>query len=80
LGKYLISSKANNLTADKGMLAHPFFHSHKQKYNFFENMQLFLSIVNFLIFFSIVANVLALGAVADFGAQNCQYTTNVDAR
>jgi len=25
------------------------------------------------------ANVLALGAVADFGAQNCQYTTNVDA-
>jgi hypothetical protein len=25
-------------------------------------------------------NVLALGAVADFGAQNCQYTTNVDAR
>ena len=31
-------------------------------------------------FFKIVANVLALGAVADFGAQNCQYTTNVDAR
>jgi len=26
------------------------------------------------------ANVLALGAVADFGAQNCQYTTKVDAR
>jgi len=25
-------------------------------------------------------NVLALGAVADFGAQNCQYTTKVDAR
>jgi hypothetical protein len=25
-------------------------------------------------------NVLALGAVADFGAQNCQYTTNADAR
>jgi hypothetical protein len=25
-------------------------------------------------------NGLALGAVADFGAQNCQYTTNVDAR
>jgi hypothetical protein len=23
---------------------------------------------------------LALGAVADFGAQNCQYTTKVDAR
>ncbi len=29
---------------------------------------------------SIGANVLALGAVADFGAQNCQYTTKVDAR
>jgi hypothetical protein len=25
-------------------------------------------------------NVLALGAVADFGAQNSQYTTKVDAR
>ncbi len=25
-------------------------------------------------------NVLALGAVAEFGAQNCQYTTKVDAR
>jgi hypothetical protein len=30
-------------------------------------------------FFSITANVLALGAVADFGVQNCQYTTKVDA-
>jgi len=30
--------------------------------------------------FLITANGLALGAVADFGAQNCQYTTNVDAR
>jgi len=29
---------------------------------------------------SIGYNVLALGAVADFGAQNCQYTTKVDAR
>jgi len=28
---------------------------------------------------SIAGNVLALGAVADFGAQNCQYTTKVDA-
>ena len=28
----------------------------------------------------LAANVLALGAVADFGAQNCQYTTKVDAR
>jgi len=27
-----------------------------------------------------IANGLALGAVADFGAQNCQYTTKVDAR
>jgi hypothetical protein len=25
-------------------------------------------------------NGLALGAVADFGAQNCQYTTKADAR
>jgi len=25
-------------------------------------------------------NVLAIGAVADFGAQNCQYTTKFDAR
>jgi len=29
---------------------------------------------------TLAANVLALGAVADFGAQNCQYTTKVDAR
>jgi hypothetical protein len=28
----------------------------------------------------VMFNVLALGAVADFGAQNCQYTTKVDAR
>jgi hypothetical protein len=28
----------------------------------------------------ITPNGLALGAVADFGAQNCQYTTKVDAR
>jgi hypothetical protein len=28
----------------------------------------------------LATNVLALGAVADFGAQNCQYTTKVDAR
>ena len=31
-------------------------------------------------FFGIADNVLALGAVADYGAQNCQYTTKVDAR
>jgi hypothetical protein len=37
----------------------------------------FLSVVSF---FTLSDNVLALGAVADFGAQNCQYTTNVDAR
>jgi len=30
--------------------------------------------------FRVTPNVLALGAVADFGAQNCQYTTKVDAR
>jgi len=29
---------------------------------------------------TLAGNVLALGAVADFGAQNFQYTTNVDAR
>jgi len=29
--------------------------------------------------FRLTGNGLALGAVADFGAQNCQYTTNVDA-
>jgi hypothetical protein len=28
---------------------------------------------------SLATNVLALGAVADYGAQNCQYTTKVDA-
>jgi hypothetical protein len=31
-------------------------------------------------FFLIVANVLALCAVAGFGAKNCQYSTIVDAR
>jgi len=30
--------------------------------------------------FKVTHNVLALGAVADFGAQNCQYSTKVDAR
>ena len=30
--------------------------------------------------FKLAANGLALGAVADFGAQNCKYTTKVDAR
>jgi len=29
--------------------------------------------------FTLAGNVLALGAVADFGALNCQYTTKVDA-
>jgi len=29
---------------------------------------------------TLAPNVLALGAVAGFGAQNCQYTTKVDAR
>jgi len=29
---------------------------------------------------TVACNVLALGAVADFGAQNCQYTTKVDAK
>jgi hypothetical protein len=35
---------------------------------------------NLRFFDTMDGNVLALGAVADFGAQNCQYTTNVDAR
>jgi hypothetical protein len=39
-----------------------------------------LLIVPLSLSFSITANVLALGAVADFGALNCQYTTKVDAR
>jgi len=30
-------------------------------------------------FFTLTDNVLALGAVADFGAQNCQCTTKADA-
>jgi len=30
------------------------------------------------VFFTMNGNVLALGAVADFGAPNCQYTTKVD--
>jgi len=34
----------------------------------------------FMCLFLIGYNVLALGAVADFGAQNCQYPTKVDAR
>jgi len=40
-------------------------------------------IINFIWrcdFCAITANVLALGSVADFGAQNCQYTTKVAVR
>jgi len=33
-----------------------------------------------VVHFNIGYNGLALGAVADFGAQNCQYTTKVDER
>jgi len=33
-----------------------------------------------MVVITMAGNVLALGAVADFGAQNCQYTTKVDAR
>jgi len=33
-----------------------------------------------LAFFSMTANGLPLAEVGDFGAQNCQYTTKVDAR
>ncbi len=34
---------------------------------------------NLFVYSKVAYNVLALGAVADFGAQNCQYTTKVDA-
>jgi hypothetical protein len=37
-------------------------------------------IIGTIIFSKITANVLALGAVADFGALNCQPSTKVDAR
>jgi len=30
--------------------------------------------------FIVASNVFAFGAVANFGAQNCQFTTTVDAR
>ena len=36
--------------------------------------------IGFCVVLKMNYNVLALGAVADFGAQNCQYTTKVDAR
>jgi len=36
--------------------------------------------IGFCVVLKMSYNVLALGAVADFGAQNCQYTTKVDAR
>jgi hypothetical protein len=39
-----------------------------------------LLIFSAVISVELTANGLALGAVADFGAQNCQYTTKVDAR
>jgi hypothetical protein len=37
----------------------------------------FVILVNFS---TLACNGLPLGAMADFGAQNCQYTTEVDAR
>jgi len=40
--------------------------------NFILSLIFFLALMN--------ANGLALGAVADFGALNCQYTTKADAR
>jgi hypothetical protein len=45
-----------------------------------ENAVLVLPLFNMSVSGRITYNVLALGAVADFGAQNCQYTTKVDAR
>jgi hypothetical protein len=41
---------------------------------------LFISFILAVSFVRLAGNGLALGAVADFGAQNCQYTTKVDAR
>ncbi len=32
----------------------------------------------FIVLFNLTVNVLVLVAVADFGAENCQYTTQVD--
>jgi len=43
------------------------------------SMQIY-TIICLFFFFTLTHNVLALGAVADYGAQNCQYTTKVDAR
>jgi len=38
------------------------------------------TVIAIIIGYKISANGLALGAVADFGAQNCQPSTNFDAR
>jgi len=42
------------------------------------SLEVLLSFVGWVV--AMTANGSALGAVADFGAQNCQYTTKVDAR
>jgi len=44
------------------------------------SMSLFTPFVLTRIGSTVAINGLALVAVADFGAQNCQYTTKVDAR
>ena len=64
------SGKKNKFEMEKGLV-------------FNKSFDLVLSLKNFNfcnLAGSIAYNVPALGAVADFGAQNCQYTTKVDAR
>ncbi len=49
-----------------------------------DNIEIVRAILNLFciidLFKWVATNGLALGAVADFGAKNCQYTTKVDAR
>jgi hypothetical protein len=42
-------------------------------------LSVFIYYIIVLLFSNIATNVLVLGAVADFGAQNCQYSTKFDA-
>jgi len=53
-----------------------------KKNGIISRINFFIVIFEFSFFVSegITANVMALGAVADFGAQNCQNTTKVNAR
>jgi hypothetical protein len=55
------------------------FTKHQINKFFFLLINLLFQSIEFCLF-TLAYNVLALGAVAGFGAQNCQYTTKVDAR